>query len=110
MLQSIIWHSPAVAYVYALWTLAGAMRELESGGVMRGTVTRAIRRMGAALALGGLLSVVVAPNILRFFGAGGFFNFDIAALAVGATGLCLVLLSRIVDEARLVKIELDSFI
>ncbi len=118
---------PSVFYLYALWAFRAIFRGFAVNGVFGSSLSRGCSRAGVALALGATVSAVVAPNLLRllgsdvgdgYLGAGPtLLRFDLAYLAVGAVGLALVLLGRLLaraaeaqqENARL-RDELDGFL
>jgi hypothetical protein len=111
-LQQAIWASPTVFYLFAVWAIGSAMGQLSKGRLIQPTLARALRHVGLALGLGGLLSVFGVTNILRVIegGSGGLANFDVASMTLGMIGGALFLLGRVVDQADRIQSELDEMI
>jgi hypothetical protein len=121
---AVHWLPPAF-YLYALWSVRGAFKAFAGGGVLGTAVAQGCTRAGWALAVGGGLSALGVPNLLRLLtdmgvlekqGWSGFLMFDVAYLAVGVVGLALVLLGQLLrwageleGEAAALRDELGSF-
>ena len=116
---------PAAFYLYAIWAIRGAFQTFAAGGLLGASVAVGCARAGWALAIGGGLSALGIPNLLRLLtnlalieriGWDGFMIFDVAYLAVGVVGLALVLLGRLLrwageiqTEAAALRDELGGF-
>lgn len=111
-IEQAVWASPTVFYLFAVWAIGSAMGQLSRGRLIQPTLSRALRHVGLALGLGGLLSVFGVTNIVRMIegGAGGFANFDVAGMTLGMIGGALFLLGRVVDQADRIQSELDEMI
>ena len=59
---------------------------------------------------GALLSVFALTNLSRWIlgGHGGYLYFDRSGIVLGVVGAALVLLARLVDQARALQAELDE--
>ena len=119
--------SPALFYLYALWAIRGGFRDFARGGVFGDAIASGCSRAGWALAIGGTLSAVGVPNLIRILSDAGLLRrdpdewagvlvFDVAYLAVGLIGLALILLGRLLRlagatqrEAAELRDELGSF-
>jgi hypothetical protein len=103
---------PAFAYLWALWSVQRALGDLGAGRIFHPTVARALRHVGAAVLAGSLLKVFAVTNLTRLIleVRGSYLYFDVSAIVLGVVGAALVLLARIVDEARLVQAELDEIL
>lgn len=119
--------SPALFYLYALWAMRGGFRDFARGGVLGDAIASGCSRAGWALAVGGSLSAVGVPNLIRILDDAGVLKrapgewagllvFDVAYLAVGLVGLALILLGRLLRlagetqrEAAELRDELGSF-
>jgi len=110
---------PAIVYLYALWAIRGAFRGFALGGAFGAEMARGCSRAGIALAVGGTLSAVGVPNLLRWLTAAGLIEripgqwsgvlvFDIAYLAVGVVGLALALIGRLMRLAGEVQSEAEA--
>lgn len=111
-LERVIWATPAIFYLFAVWAIGSAMGQLSKGRLIQPTLARALRHVGIALGLGGLLSVFGVTNISRLIHAsqGSYANFDVASMTLGMIGGALFLLGRVVDQADRIQSELDEMI
>ena len=115
---SVFW-APAAFYVWALWAIRRALGDVASGRLLQPALARSLRDVGLGLTAGALTSTFVQPNLMRMMANAGwsdgapfasFAHFDVAYFAVGAIGLALVLLSRVLHHAAEVQAELDEII
>lgn len=110
-LEKAIWATPTLFYLFAVWSIGSAMGQLARGRLIQPILGRALRHVGIALGLGGLLSVFGIANISRLLGGhGGFAYFDVAGMTLGMIGGALFLLGRVVDQADRIQSELDEMI
>ena len=111
-LEQTIWVSPALFYLFGVWSIGAAMGRIAKGRLIQPTLSRALRHVGLALGIGGLLSVFGVTNILRVIqgGVGGLAHFDIPGMTLGMIGGALFLLGRVVDQADHIQAELDEMI
>lgn len=103
---------PAAGYLWALWSAQRALGELAAGRSFPPTVSRAMRHIGVGVLVGALLEVFALTNLSRLVlgGSGSYAYFSLSAIVLGAVGAALVLLSRLVDEARALRAELDEIV
>jgi hypothetical protein len=103
---------PSIAYLWALWAVQRALGDLGEGRIFHPTVARALRHIGAGVLAGSLIKVFAVTNLVRLFVdlRGGYAYFDISAIVLGVVGAALVLLARVVDQARTVQAELDEIL
>jgi len=118
---AITW-SPALFYLWALWSLRGMFAALARGaGFTSGAVAAPLARVGWALMLGSALTVLVSPVVLemveRPHAMSAFAAIDVPAATLGVVGLALVALSGMLrraaeleQEARDLKTVLGDFI
>ncbi|MBU1346386.1 MAG: DUF2975 domain-containing protein [Alphaproteobacteria bacterium] len=111
-LQQAVWATPTLFYLFAVWSIGSAMGQLSKGRMIQPTLARALRHVGLALGLGGLLSVFGITNISRLFGGGqaSLAYFDVAGMTLGMIGGALFLLGRVVEQADIIQAELDEMI
>jgi hypothetical protein len=109
---SVIWIAPTVCYLFGAWSIGRAMGQLAKGRLIQPTLASALRRVGLALGVGGVISVFVVTNLLRLIGhsSGGYLHFDVAGMTLGMIGGALFLLGRVVEQAGSVQAELDEMI
>jgi len=112
ILTGLIMGAPSFCYLYGVWAIGRAMGELQKGRLIQPTLAGALRRVGLALGIGGVLQVFVVTNLLRLIGEtrGGYLHFDVAAMSLGMIGGALFLLGRVADQADHVQGELDEMI
>lgn len=112
MLGTFVWFSPVIFYLYGVWTIGSAMGQLARGRLIQPTLSSALRRVGIALGLGGVMSVFIVSNLLRWigFGPGGILHFDVGGMTLGMIGGALYLLGRVMDQAGRLQAELDEMI
>jgi hypothetical protein len=60
--------APSVCYLFGVWSIGRAMGELQKGRLIQPTLASALRRVGLALGVGGVLQVFVVTNLLRLIG------------------------------------------
>ena len=103
---------PSFAYLWALWSVQRALGDLADGRIFHAALARALRHIGAAVLVGSLLRVFGVTNLTRLLidVRGSYAWFDVSAIVLGVVGAALVLLARVVDEARLVQAELDEIL
>ncbi|WP_170181714.1 DUF2975 domain-containing protein [Phreatobacter stygius] len=110
---ALIW-SPALFYLWALWTLRGLFQTLARGGPsFQPAVTRALAKVGWALTLGSVASLVMGPiqmMVLQHRMTGWFASFNVPALTLGVVGLALIVLAHMFRRAARVEAVLDGFI
>jgi Protein of unknown function (DUF2975) len=101
---------PEVLYLMSLWWIRQALATFARGDFYAPTVARMLNRVGVTLATGAFLNVFVVPGLDRVlgFGPGYWVAFDVAGLVLGAIGLSLAIVARVLDRARELKAELDE--
>ncbi len=111
-LRQAIWATPTLFYLFAVWSIGAGLGRLSKGRLIQPTLARALRHVGIALGLGGLLSVFGVTNMSRLIegGQGGLAYFDVAGMTLGMIGGALFLLGRVVEQADRVQSELDEMI
>jgi len=103
---------PGVGYLWALWAVQRALGELAAGGMFQPAVARAMRHIGIGVLAGALFNVFAVTNLSRWIagGQGGYLYFDLSGIVLGVVGAALVLLARVVDQARALQAELDEIV
>lgn len=101
---------PAAGYLWALWSVQRALGDLAAGRTFHPTVARAMRHIGAGVLAGALLEVFAVTNLMRWVldGRGSYVYFDLSAIVLGVVGAAMVLLARLIDQARALQDELDG--
>ena len=101
---------PTIGYLWALWSVQRALGDLAAGLTFNPTLVRAIRHIGIGVLTGSLIKVFVVINLTRWVlnVSGSYAYFDIPAIVLGVVGAALILLARVVEEARRLRSELDE--
>jgi hypothetical protein len=101
---------PEVMYLLSLWWIRQALATFARGDLYAPIISRMLNRVGAMLAAGAFLNVFVVPAIDRSlgFGPGYWVAFDVTGLVLGAIGLSLAIVARVLDRARALRAELDE--
>lgn len=110
---ALIFSLPAFAYLYGVWTLGVTFGALARGGsLFSPALSAGLRRVGLALAAGGVTSIAVMPNLLRMAGhtQGSYLYFDTGAMALVLTGGALYLLGTVIDRAARQEALMKEFI
>lgn len=112
LLRGLVWHLPALFYLYGVWAIGEAVGQIGRGRLIQTATAEGLRRAGLALGVGGVLSVFVVVNLMRLVmpGAGGYLHFDIGGMTLGMVGGALFLLGRVMDRAAAVQSELDEMV
>lgn len=112
LLREIVWASPTLLYLFAVWSIGSALGQLAKGRLIQPTLSSALRRVGLALGFGGLLSVFGVTNLMRLLGdeRSSWAYFDVAGMTLGMIGGALFLLGRVIDQAGLLQAEMDEMI
>ncbi len=101
---------PEVAFLLALDATRRALAAFASGELFAPTITRLLQRIGVMLAIGAFVGVFIVPGAERLLGAGpGYWiAFDVSAYVLGAVGLTLTVLARVLRHASELQTELDE--
>lgn len=112
ILGQVIRVAPSICYLFGVWSIGRAMGQLQNGRLIQPTLAGALRSVGLALAVGGVLQVFVVTNLLRLIDEtrGSYLYWDVGAMTLGMIGGALFLLGRVVDQADYVQSELDEMI
>ena len=112
LLREIVWASPTLLYLFAVWSIGSALGQLAKGRLIQPTLSSALRRVGLALGFGGLLSVFGVTNLMRLLGdeRSSWAYFDVAGMTLGMIGGALFLLGRVIDQAGLLQADMDEMI
>jgi len=111
-MAQLVWTLPTAFYLFAVWSIGAAMGQLSKGRLIQPTLVHALRRVGLALGVGGLVSVFGVTNVIRLIegGRGGWAYFDVAGMTLGMIGGALFLLGGVMAQAGKVQAELDEMI
>jgi hypothetical protein len=108
----VVRFAPALGYLWALWAVQRALDDLAGGRLFHPTVARAMRHIGIGVLAGALFNVFAVTNLSRWIagGHGAYLYFDLSGIVLGVVGAALVLLARLVDQARALQVELDGIL
>ena len=111
-LLSVVRFLPGLGYLWALWAVQRALGDLAAGRLFHPTVARAMRHIGIGVLAVALFNVFAVTNLSRWIagGHGGYLYFDLSGIVLGVVGAALVLLARLVDQARALQAELDEIL
>ena len=102
---------PILFYAWALWSVRKSLAAFAAGGTLTEGAGRSMQAVGISLFLGGLSNVFAVPLILRAMrGTGSIAHFDVAAITLGAIGLALVVIGRLLADSEAMRRELDEFV
>lgn len=112
LLERIAARLPLLFYLWALWAIGGAFRLVGTTDDLDAAIARVLSRVGGALALGAVFTLVGSPVLLRIVsgGRGGFVAYDPAAMTLLVIGLLMVLLAGTVARMKAMRDELDGFV
>lgn len=102
---------PAILYLAAVWQLRVALAAVATGNPFGDAVVSAMRRVGALLVVAALASILVVPIVSRALGqpVSRLIDLDVASFTIGAVGLGLWTLARVVRHAAAQDRELKEF-
>lgn len=101
---------PEVFYLLSLWWIRQALAAFARGDLYAPTITAMLDRVGTALAAGAFISVFLVPGAARMlgFGLGYWLALDVSGLVLGAIGLSLTVIARVLRYASELQAELDE--
>lgn len=101
---------PELAYLLALLGVRQALGEFARGELYAPVVAALLHRVGVLLAAGTVLAVCLVPGLQRLLGAGPgwWIAFDVSSVALGALGLSLTAVARVLSRAAALQAELDE--
>lgn len=101
---------PQIFYLLSLWWIRQALASFAQGELYGPTIIRMLNRVGIMLAAGTLTNVFLVPVLSRGLGysPGYWVAFDVAGLVLGAVGLALTVIARVLQGAAQTQAELDE--
>lgn len=101
---------PQAIYLIALEWTRRALAGFARGDLFAPTVAHMLDRVGATLALGAVVELVLVPAAQRLLGSnpGYWIAFDVSALVLAAIGLSLSVVARVLQRAADLQTELDE--
>ena len=102
---------PMLFYAWSLWSISRALSDYARSGSIAVPAGKSLQAVGISLFLGGLSNVFAVPLILRASrGEGSVAFFDVSAITLGAVGLSLVVIGRLLADAEAARRELEEFV
>ena len=103
---------PMLFYLAGVWTIRQAFARLAEGEMFNQLLPILLRRLGLALAGGGVASVFLTPWLWRALigpASGAWASFDPPAITIGLVGLLMMVLADLMKRAVTMRHELDGF-
>jgi hypothetical protein len=103
---------PMLFYLAGVWTIRQAFARLAEGEMFNQLLPILLRRLGLALAGGGVASVFLTQWLWRALigpASGAWASFDPPAITVGLVGLLMMVLADLMKRAAAMRHELDGF-
>jgi hypothetical protein len=101
---------PEFLFLLGLWWIRDALAAFARGELFALPMTRMLDRVGIVLASGAATRILIVPGVCRILGfnAGHWIAFDAAGLVLGAIGLALHAIARVLRHASALQSELDE--
>lgn len=105
-----VFAAPGILYLSALWQLRLAVSPVAQGALFATAAVAALRRVGALLVAGALVTIFLMPTLHRLLGDPypRLIDFDVATLILAAIGAALALVARLLERAGIVERELGE--
>lgn len=103
---------PMLFYLAGVWTIRQAFARLAEAEMFNQLLPVLLRRLGLALAGGGVASVFLTQWLwLALIGpaSGAWASFDPPAITIGLVGLLMIVLADLMKRAAAMRHELDGF-
>lgn len=103
---------PMLFYLAGVWTIRQAFAGLAEGEMFNQLLPVLLRRLGLALAGGGVASVFLTQWLWRVLlgpASGAWAAFDPPAITIGLVGLLMIVLADLMKRAAAMQQELDGF-
>lgn len=103
---------PGLFYLAGIWTIRQAFARFAEGEMFSRLLPNLLRRLGLALAGGGVASVLLTQWLWRALlgpASGALASFDPPAITIGLVGLLMIVLADLMKRAADMRNELDGF-
>jgi Protein of unknown function (DUF2975) len=102
---------PALMNLAALWCLRGAVAAAAGGEPFGRMAAAAFRRVGALLAASAVTALLIVPALARPLGLAPqrLIDADISTLVLGAIGLGMLFVGKLIARAGAAERELEAF-
>jgi Protein of unknown function (DUF2975) len=109
-LQQLVFSLPSLLYLSALWHFRTAIKAIGDGKAFSAVLAKMLRR-ASLLLIGGALTTLLLPLAHAAFRQSypRVIEFDVATLIVTGIGLAMLAVGNLLDRARELQAELDSF-
>ena len=109
-LRQLVFAAPAILYLVGLWQLRQSFAAIAGGALFGRSVVIALKRLGALLVAGAVVTIFVMPWLHRLLGDEypRSIDFDVATLILAAIGIALVFFASLVERASAIQAELDE--
>ena len=122
LLGNIVWHGgryadavtiyylPMFLYMWAIWMVRRALQLIASGALFDEVVPKLLFRVGLALFIGALFTLVGQPFVYAIlYGNPHFKTFEPSPVVLGIVGAALALFAQLLERAATLRRELDEF-
>ena len=111
LLPQLLLSLPALLNLAALWTLRAAASSAAEGEPFGRVAVAAFRRVGALLAVSAATALLVVPLLARLVGQEPqrLIDADISTLVLGAIGLAMIFVGKLIARAGSAERELEAF-
>lgn len=108
--RQIVFATPAILYLVALWQLRRAAASAARGAPFAPLAAAAVLRVGWLLIGGALTAILLMPPAHRLLGEHypRLIDYDLANIILAALGLGLIFIARLIRRAATVQGELDQ--
>ena len=109
--EQLVLSLPALLNVAALWSLRGAVAAAAAGEPFGRMAASAFHRVGALLAASAVTALLVVPALARLLGPAPprLIDADISTLVLGAIGLAMMFVGKLIARAGAAQRELEAF-
>jgi hypothetical protein len=105
-----IYYFPMLLYMWAIWMVRSALKQVATGALFSHVVPRLLSRVGTALFGGALFTVIGVPLVTAWaFGRPHIATFEPSPITLGVVGASLVIFSHLLGGAASMRDELDRF-
>jgi hypothetical protein len=109
-LQQLVFSLPSVLYLMALWNFRMAVKAVGDGQAFSAALATMLRR-ASLLLIGGALATLALPLAYAAFQQSypRLIEFDVATLIIAGIGVAMLAVGHLLERARELQAELDSF-
>jgi hypothetical protein len=110
LIHQLVFALPSVLYLLALWCFRVAVKAIANGETFSGALAVMLRR-ASLLLIGGAITTLAMPLVYAMFGQPypRLIEFDVTTLIIAGIGLAMWFVGQLLDRARELQAELDSF-